>query len=278
MNKRICITFSTILMCVVVALALTTTYVYPYYQSNSLCNVIRSGNTDKAVQKIQTMKNINCYAAPLYLDRLYQAVESSIDLPLIVACEEGDAVVVKALLEKGADPNQYLDGSWSAFEAAFVRENEDRLTIAKELLKHGADINAYGSYYPALFYELQRYAYDKDPTEEERQVYRDNILFLLENGADTADDRGITVLHYLSRANDVQLVARVLEDAAILIDAANSGGNTPLMWAVLGDSEDVARYLIEAGADQTIKDHEGKTALDYAREISNETLIALLSE
>ena len=41
-------------------------------------------------------------------------------------------------------------------------------------------------------------------------------------------------------------------------------GTTPLIYAVKGDNEELVTLLLKAGADVTVKDAEGKTALDYA--------------
>ena len=43
------------------------------------------------------------------------------------------------------------------------------------------------------------------------------------------------------------------------------GGFTALMCAAYNSHEGCVRLLVEAGADRSIKDNEGKTALDWAK-------------
>jgi uncharacterized protein len=43
------------------------------------------------------------------------------------------------------------------------------------------------------------------------------------------------------------------------------------------DAEQIAQLLIEAGADKTIQDNEGLTALDYAKKMRANNLVGLLS-
>ncbi|OJJ37018.1 hypothetical protein ASPWEDRAFT_170515 [Aspergillus wentii DTO 134E9] len=54
-------------------------------------------------------------------------------------------------------------------------------------------------------------------------------------------------------------------------------GGTALTMAVICGLEDVVRLLVENGADVQVVDAEGKTALDYARSSSNQTMIDLLT-
>ena len=48
--------------------------------------------------------------------------------------------------------------------------------------------------------------------------------------------------------------------------AYGKDGVTPLIYAVKGDNEELVTLLLKAGADVTVKDATGKTALDYADE------------
>ena len=57
--------------------------------------------------------------------------------------------------------------------------------------------------------------------------------------------------------------------------AAKSGGTTLMAVAAFG-FVDIARLLLAAGADISIKDRAGRTALDYARQSGNRQMINLL--
>jgi ankyrin repeat protein len=56
---------------------------------------------------------------------------------------------------------------------------------------------------------------------------------------------------------------RALLDMGVAIDTRGSFGATPLMVAAGSGSVEVVELLLDRGADRTLKDDAGKTALDY---------------
>lgn len=52
------------------------------------------------------------------------------------------------------------------------------------------------------------------------------------------------------------------------VNAPDNNGNTPLLWALSNGKLDILRTLINAGADPTLKNNEGKTALEKAATIT----------
>ena len=57
----------------------------------------------------------------------------------------------------------------------------------------------------------------------------------------------------------------LLSFAPHLLDAVNVYNYTPLMFAVELDSRDAAKMLVRAGADVRIKEKNGSTVFDMAR-------------
>lgn len=57
--------------------------------------------------------------------------------------------------------------------------------------------------------------------------------------------------------------------------AANSG-STPLLTAASLGNEGVVKVLLGAGADKSLKNSDGKTALDFARSEGHSTTAKLL--
>ena len=55
-------------------------------------------------------------------------------------------------------------------------------------------------------------------------------------------------------------------------------GFTALQWAAISGSLAIATRLLEGGADLTLRNKNGKTALDYAREYGQSEVVALLSQ
>ena len=49
------------------------------------------------------------------------------------------------------------------------------------------------------------------------------------------------------------------------MNAQDGRGETPLHWALTGKQFDVIDHLLDAGADASIKDDDGKTPFDYAK-------------
>ena len=56
-----------------------------------------------------------------------------------------------------------------------------------------------------------------------------------------------------------------LLDKDAYIDAESPGKITPLIMAVREGHEEIARHLVEQGADVSYRSHAGLTAMDYAR-------------
>ncbi len=78
---------------------------------------------------------------------------------------------------------------------------------------------------------------------------------------------GWTPLHYAASctlAQAPQMVRLLLEESAY-IDAGSPNGSTPLMLAAQYGSEDVAQLLLAEGADPSIKNQRGLTAVQFAQ-------------
>ena len=81
----------------------------------------------------------------------------------------------------------------------------------------------------------------------------------------------------------MDLRARALLDTEIDVDHVNNLGWTALLEAViLGDGGpahvEIVRMLVEAGADRSIADRDGVTALEHARERGYDEMVRLLEE
>ena len=183
-------------------------------------------------------------------------------------------------------PQGFLCPSYAAFEYSVrVSEGHDeKATIAllkaasgapadeaKRLIGQGADVNAFD---PAPGYDQLTplmYAARDNPDPEALRA-------LIAAGADIgAKSRRMkrTPLAYAAGFNPSSEVLCVLIGAGAEIDARSKllsydyqMGNdewTPLMLSALhGGNHEVLRALVDAGADVEAKDHNGKTALDYA--------------
>lgn len=77
---------------------------------------------------------------------------------------------------------------------------------------------------------------------------------------------GWTPLHYAASHPGEQAPALVqlMLDHHAYIDAASPNGSTPLMLAAMYGNRKVVAQLLDAGADATLKNEQGLTALDFA--------------
>ncbi len=190
----------------------------------------------------------------------------SAEIPLVVACWEGNYDAVCDMLNNGADPNYTYKGYWTAIEATYaspLKHDEElelnRLKIAMKLVEYGADINRYSTGPEAVF-EAARFLGCKD-TEIE-----DDIIFLIENGANMVNSDGYTLLHFAARYNAFSFADVLINTYNVSPDSQSNDGTTALMICAQLYSFETAGVLIDNDVNMTFKDNTGKTAYDYAIE------------
>lgn len=173
------------------------------------------------------------------------------ETPLIEAARAGDAALVTALLQQGADAESASpDGTTALHWAARAAAPE----AVERLLGAGADpqrANRYGVTPLALAAESGEPAV---------------VGALLAAGADpdTATPAGETVLMVAARTGRVAVLDQLLAGGAA-VDATESWrGQTALMWAAAENNADAVRRLVQAGADVEARSGGGLTALLFA--------------
>lgn len=86
---------------------------------------------------------------------------------------------------------------------------------------------------------------------------------LLDKGVEV-NRPGWTALHYASAIGHNAIVKRLLDHAAY-IDAESPNRTTPLMMAARGGHILTVKLLLDEGADATLKNNLGMTAIEFAR-------------
>ena len=108
-------------------------------------------------------------------------------------------------------------------------------------------------------------------------VPQDNVYFgpidygLADNTAEVEDE--LKALYEKIKANPLVLYFNNAETSI-----ADASGITALHYAVMFNHTSIVRQIMEAGADASIQDKKGYSALDYAKNSKNEELLTLLKQ
>jgi ankyrin repeat protein len=87
---------------------------------------------------------------------------------------------------------------------------------------------------------------------------------------------GIEIYLEVKADKALQLIGENLLQAGCDVNAADSNGRTPLMYAARYSRLTAVRLLLEAGASIKARDKDGMTALDLAESWGNQEIIRLL--
>jgi ankyrin repeat protein len=172
---------------------------------------------------------------------LFDASDPASRLPaLYFACVTDQPLVVRLLLERGAEPN---DGE-SIYHAAEL----NRVECLEELVAHGADLSGRHAHWGNTpLYFLSGYLEDGPGAARAREGMR----WLLEHGADPNVSSGSaeeTPLHRVAERRGVEAVQLLLAHGA-KVDQPRADGRTPYVLALRSGSDAVAELLLERGAD-----------------------------
>ena len=188
-----------------------------------------------------------------------------------VAIAAGSFNVLKYLIEKGANLNSTSDTGIPPLSQAIIEYNKqaiDMLLASKKIDMYyvwgdmwtGSPL--YIACSKANIYDLEK---------------------MVEHGADLNYDfseyNAVPLLHYTInykqyiRNEDYKELIAFLILNKIDINKKNSDGQTPLMTALKNGDIDTFNALIAGGADVTLKDNNGLTALNYAEHLKGAALL-----
>lgn len=188
-----------------------------------------------------------------------------------VAISAGSFNVLKYLIDKGANLNSTSDTGIPPLSQAIIEYNKqaiDMLLASKKIDMYyvWGDMWTGSPLYIACS-KANIYALEK----------------MVENGADLNYDfseyNAVPLLHYTInykqyiRNEDYKELIAFLILNKIDINKKNSDGQTPLMTALKNGDIDTFNALIAGGADVTLKDNNGLTALNYAEHLKGAALL-----
>ncbi|KAN0137681.1 Ankyrin repeat-containing domain protein [Lactarius tabidus] len=182
--------------------------------------------------------------------------------PLHFAASEGHLEVVRMLLELGADVNSKNEKGLTPLLQALQGRREGHRDIIQLLLDHGANVNMHD--------KRRNTPLHFAASEGHFEVAR----ILLEHGADvnSQNDEGLTPLQQASQGQHLEYreVIRLLLDCDANVNMRDNNGNTTLHFAASEGHLEVARMLLERGADVNSQNDEGLTPLRRASQVQRE--------
>lgn len=185
--------------------------------------------------------------------------------PLTSAARQRHDKTIDLLVELGADPNKHDGNGITPLAAALMR---DHVPSIKALINHGANLEEPGQddFRPlALALAEKKYEAAKALMEGGADVSissgNDGLTPLMIVAAQTGPAEGSIFLPGSTRPTDI---AKALVNEGADVDAQADNGMTALMIAAANNSAPMIGLLMDAGADPTVKNAQGQTAEDVA--------------
>lgn len=243
----------TIIMCLL-ALMIITIYAIdsPYRNSRKLIDAIETNDMTTAEKILESDQDPDTPSIrPLKILSFWGIVP---ELPLAVACRNGNYEMVNLLLTHGASANGVDDVGRTPMRETLAYFQKDDVEIVELLLEYGADTESKDDLWPVC-YAAKMTPKEYDPTKENGTVFKGDYNEIIA--------QGIT-----------EIVLLLLENRDPNI--AHAGGTTLLMYAASVGNVYLVNHLLSIGADETLINNSGETAYDIATKNGHQEVVFLL--
>lgn len=206
---------------------------------------------------------INHIKKLLYLYVLfgYISVQAGSYEDFFIAVKQDNAQAISTLLSRGFDPNT---PDPTGLTALFLAIREPSPKVAGVLLS-----------WPGTNVETRNSADESPLMMASLKGQLELAAKLIDKGADV-NKTGWAPLHYAATRGHADMINLLLENHAY-IDAESPNGTTPLMMAAHYGTPGAVKLLLEAGADPSIKNKLGLTAIDFAQRAERQEAAELIA-
>jgi uncharacterized protein len=176
--------------------------------------------------------------------------------PLMTAAASGSVETVTVLLDRGADVNA-TDGAQSQTALMFAAV-ANRAAVVRELLARGATIST-----TSKLVKLGRANYDGEPVAAPAAPKPGDRIgkAKLERRARARSMGGMAALHFASRNGALDAARVLVVSGADINQPTEADHSTPLVIATSNGHYELAKFLLENGADPKLANEDGLTPL-----------------
>jgi len=107
---------------------------------------------------------------------------------------------------------------------------------------------------------------------------KETLMLLIESGADIfhCDEEGVSVFDMAITYDNVEIVNYLIEQGKDVNEITRKSGFSSLMGAACYGRVEITKILLTNGANPSIKDSKGFTAIDFARKMNKKSILEVL--
>ncbi|MEJ7930141.1 ankyrin repeat domain-containing protein [Ramlibacter sp. AN1015] len=202
------------------------------------------------------------FAAYLVVLLCFSAAHAGSYEDFFTAIKRDDAAAVQSLLQRGFDADTRApDGQHGLYLAL----REPALKVARVLVD-----------WPKTNVEARNREDESPLMMAALKGHTEMVRRLIARDAHVSKP-GWAPLHYAATGGHLEIMALLLEHHAF-IDAESPNGTTPLMMAAMYGTAPAVKLLLDAGADVTMRNQLGMTALDFAVQAQRRDAAELIAQ